>query len=59
MLESALEAMFFAVHRIRWDLEQDRMLLNALVRSIDPDTVWDTTVLDLPPLMERLRELLR
>ena len=26
--------------------------------DIDPDTVWDTTVLDLPPLIERLSALL-
>ncbi len=98
MLESAREGLSFTVGRRRQEPEADRILLHALVRSIeivgeaaanvsrefrgtapnipwaelvgmrnrlihayfdiDPDIVWNTTVLDLPPLISELLALL-
>lgn len=53
MLDAALEAQAFASDQTQVDVEQDRML------AIDVERVWNTIVVDLPPLTEQLRQILK
>lgn len=59
ILDAAKEVMSFTTNRKRSDLDRNRMLTLAIVKSIDIDLdrVWDTITDDLPSLLVDLEKI--
>ena len=62
MRDATREALSFVAGKTRDDLDIDRQLVLALVKSIeiiDLDILWQTVTTELPPLLENLEALPR